>query len=124
MLATILEPVLKLLLPGAKPWVRKFLALLLPALIEVIGDFLDGDDEDVSFPEAVATAHDILDEALDVVPEWRDVDEARRDAILDGVVELALFLSDVARKDKGSKRAVLKVTRRIRRGALSGLLEN
>lgn len=126
MFSTILTPIINLLLPGAKPWVRKFLALLIPALIEIVGDFLDKDEDDEdTLPEAIAAVHAGLDEVLDVLPEWRDLSEDRRDLILDGVAELALFLADVSKADKGTKKALIKGAKRFRNQRLpDALLED
>jgi hypothetical protein len=49
------------------------------------------------FETAAAHIGVVLDEAFDGVPEWSDIGEDRRDTIIAGLVELAVFLHGVGK---------------------------
>ena len=117
MLASLIRSAVQLLLPGAKPWVAEFFSLAVPATIEMVQELkassLRGS---AKFQLAVNEVGELLDAALDEIPEWTDLEEEKRDAIIGGMVELAVFISAVV-EDKGkraSRKDMLKAVRAVR----------
>lgn len=117
LLASLIRSAVQLLLPGAKPWVAEFFSLAVPATIEMVQELqassLRGS---AKFQLAVNEVGELLDAALDEIPEWTDLEEEKRDAIIGGMVELAVFISAVV-EDKGkraSRKDMLKAVRAVR----------
>ena len=117
LLASLIRSAVQLLLPGAKPWVAEFFSLAVPATIEMVQELqassLRGS---AKFQLAVNEVGELLDGALDEIPEWTDLEEEKRDAIIGGMVELAVFISAVV-EDKGkraSRKDMLKAVRAVR----------
>lgn len=117
LLASIIRSAIQLLLPGAKPWVAEFFSLAIPATIEMVqelqGSSLKGS---AKFQLAVTEVGGLLDAALDEIPEWTDLEEDKRDLIIGGMVELAVFISDVVgdRGKRASRRDLVKALRVVR----------
>ena len=89
----------------------------MPATIEMVQELqassLRGS---AKFQLAVNEVGELLDAALDEIPEWTDLEEEKRDAIIGGMVELAVFISAVV-EDKGkraSRKDMLKAVRAVR----------
>ena len=117
LLASLIRSAVQLLLPGAKPWVAEFFSLAVPATIEMVQELqassLRGS---AKFQLAVNEVGELLDAALDEIPEWTDLEEEKRDAIIGGMVELAVFISTVV-EDKGkraSRKDMLRAVRAVR----------
>ena len=117
LLASLIRSAVQLLIPGAKPWVAEFFSLAVPATIEMVQELqassLRGS---AKFQLAVNEVGELLDAALDEIPEWTDLEEEKRDAIIGGMVELAVFISAVV-EDKGkraSRKDMLKAVRAVR----------
>jgi hypothetical protein len=117
LLASLIRSAVQLLLPGAKPWVAEFFSLAVPATIEMVQELqassLRGS---AKFQLAVNEVGELLDAALDEIPEWTDLEEEKRDAIIGGMVELAVFISAVV-EDKGkraSRKDMLRAVRAVR----------
>ena len=102
-------------------------ATILLELFEAIVDFVEdlGDYNGMNGAEKMAylvgKVRVFADEALDEVPRWKELPEDRRDAIIEGLAELALFiyrvtdgdeLSDV--KPKVIRKAARKAARQLR----------
>ena len=117
LLASLIRSAVQLLLPGAKPWVAEFFALAVPATIEMVQELnnspLRGSEK---FQLAVNEVGELLDTALDEIPEWGELDEDQRDAIIGGLVELAVFISSVVevRGKRASRRELIRAVRAIR----------
>ena len=117
LLASLIRTAVQLLLPGAKPWVAEFFALAVPATIEMVQELnnspLRGSEK---FQLAVNEVGELLDTALDEIPEWGELDEDQRDAIIGGLVELAVFISSVVevRGKRASRRELIRAVRAIR----------
>lgn len=117
---------LRLILPKTKAptWVVEFLVILLPSLIEAVQEALSA--REMGVIETIETVRDILDDALDVIPRWADIDESVRDSIIEGIANLAMVIVDGAAKGeappkpvqlrKASKHIGRRIKREIRRG--------
>jgi len=103
MLAFILKPLLSKsgLTPAAIDGLAKFFEALPPA-ISKIKTVSENDDLEPAVKERKITnavAH-FIDDALDGIPEWRDLPEAKRDEIVKGLRGLTLFFVGVADKKR------------------------
>lgn len=118
MLPGLIATLLALIWPGAPAWVSVFIGSALPVVFEVVDELeemgdLKGHQKFVVAVEAVGAA---LDEAFDAIPEWSDLTEIQRDRIVDGLVELALFVQRLTIKDgkRSARRQVKHVVRSFR----------
>ena len=100
---TVLVSVLRAALGAHVPSrVIDVLAQLIPAAIEVVRDLrrlaATGAEKQAA---AVQVLKEFIDDYLDGLPHWEDLSEERRDRILEGLVELTLWLIEVQElKDK------------------------
>lgn len=114
-LLSLITAIVGFIWPAAPAWLPKMIATALPASIEIVAALESRLDLSGSQRFALATegVGELLDEALDEVPEWRELSEARRDRILAGLVELALFSERVGSR-AGGKADVRRTVRKIR----------
>ena len=94
---TVLLSVLRAALGAHVPSrVIDVLAQLIPAAIEVVKDLrrlaATGAEKQSA---AVQVLKEFIDDYLDGMPHWEDLSEERRDRILEGLVELSLWLIEV-----------------------------
>lgn len=119
-LSFLVGPAMAVLFPQAAPWVRAFIAALVPALVELgekVVALVKAKGTDPGPPMIKATAK-LLDDAFDEIPEWRDLDEDERDAIIGGLSSLALFLVSLGRGGKAKikiKKAMKRRLSKVRR---------
>ena len=115
----ILTSIIRLIFPRSPSWVAQFIALALPATIEMVKELsaikMDGK---LKFDMAVKEISELLDDAFDDLPEWSTLTEAQRDRIIGGMVELAVFLQGLV-GEMGKKE-----TLRSTRGVLRSLRRN
>lgn len=106
MLQLVLTQLLKLIAPKAKPWVIALIAGLIPEAIALVERIAKSKgDVDV----VIQGTADLLDNALDGIPEWKALSEEERDSIIVGVANLAKFMADVSAKPGGKKAVKLAV---------------
>tara|TARA_R110000737_G_scaffold26147_3_gene44966 strand:+ start:1202 stop:1588 length:387 start_codon:yes stop_codon:yes gene_type:complete len=107
--------VVGLLLPKAPQWVAPLLAAALPAIVELVEVVQDVEEEgEELFMAVVMNVGDLIDNAFDDLPEWKDYPESGRDSIIKGFTELALFVNSVV-QNKGKKVAVKDVAAALSR---------
>ena len=115
-MSAVLVALFQLVWPGAPAWLPRLGGEALPAIVALVRE-LD-ELQDRPGPQraelVVKEVGQLLDEALDDVAEWHELEEARRDRILLGLVELALFV-DRASSRQGGAAHVRKALRRLRR---------
>lgn len=115
LLPTIVQSILSLLWPAAPAWAGEVIAGLLPLLAELVSEQAGEDTTGAEKMRAVvAEARAAADLAFDDLPGWKDYPEKRRDRIIAGLAELALFLHQVSAQTGGQK-AVRKLGRKLRR---------
>ena len=113
---TIVTGIIEALFPKAPAWLLTFLVEVIPLVFNIVEALKASDAEGAEkFEVAVVHVGDALDDALDGVPEWGELDEEQRDRILGGLVELALWVSKLVDK-YGKKKAKRKL-----KGALKKL---
>tara|TARA_R110000850_G_scaffold36495_2_gene96456 strand:+ start:3416 stop:3802 length:387 start_codon:yes stop_codon:yes gene_type:complete len=101
--------VVGLLLPKAPQWVAPLLAAALPAIVELVEVVQDVEEEgEEVFMAVVMKVGDLIDNAFDDLPEWKEYPESGRDSIIKGFTELALFVHAIV-QNKGKKVAVKNV---------------
>lgn len=100
---------LALLVPGLSPKVTSAIAAVLPAAMKVVDDLADATTTGATKREsAIHHIERLLDDHLDGVPEWSALGEEKRDRMLAGLVEWAVFLGSLAdRKDRRKIRSAL-----------------
>ena len=112
------EALAGLLFPKAPTFAITIFIELFQATVEQVGQAREF--EAMTGPEkrahVVAAVVAYADEAFDDVPTWGDISEKRRDRIIGGLAELALFILEA--KDDGTKPAAIrrKARRATRRG--------
>lgn len=116
-LDSIVRLIIGLLWKDAPGFVVPLLARLLPELWEIVEDLIE--DKALDALETAKEIEGALDEALDVLPGWRELSEERRDMVLGGLHELFVFLYTAFKKDDGkaTRRDVNDVVRGLRRRA-------
>ena len=117
LLASLIRSAIQLLLPAAKPWVSEFFSLAIPATIEMVQELQSSNLKGaLKFQVAVNEVGALLDAALDEIPEWSSLNETKRDAIIGGMVELAVFISDVvdSKGRRASRKDLVKALRAVR----------
>lgn len=115
MLPMILKSILPSLFPTAPAWVIGVLIDVVPEIVDIVSDLVDDPELD-----AEATAERVrvlLDDALDELPGWTELTEERRDTILAGLTEFALFIREQLEASGGSRRLLRKVRRHLRHKA-------
>ena len=94
MLQLLLPILVRALAPKAPEWVLGLLIDGIPAVFEIVETLqeteLKGPDK---LELALKETAEALDEALDGVPAWKDLTEDRRDIIVEGLVELIVFIA-------------------------------
>lgn len=116
---SIVKVVFGFLFPGAPAWIGELLAGLIPAIFELVSDLEALDMPGRKKAETVIKwTRETLDELLDDVPEWRDLPEEKKDRILDGLNELALFAVRVGDSERSAaaSRQLKKALRRKLKG--------
>lgn len=117
MLPNVVASLVRLLMPGAPGWVF-FLLEALDAAFEIVELLQDSDAEKAAkFQIAAQLVGEALDEALDDLPEWSEISERRRDTIIAGLVEFAVFISETADRSRRTTRRRLR--RAVRAAARS-----
>lgn len=116
MLLSLVDFILKMVFPKAPPWVGTLLSTAIPAIIDLVDAIDDVADKSgqQKFEFVVNEVREMLDDSLDSLPEWGDIDEEARDRILGGLVEFAVFVNKVA-DDEGKKSARRRVRRAIKK---------
>lgn len=100
-----------------------FILGLIPAVVELVKNFRDMQDESVRGSEkakaVVETVAEMIDDDFDeVIPEWSELSEEKRDRMLYGLVEWVYWSIELSEKHgkhgsrKLFKRALLKVKSR------------
>lgn len=100
---------LALLVPGLSPRVTTAIAAVLPAAMKVVDDLSDATTTGATKREAaIHHIEELLDDQLDDVPEWAALGEEKRDRMLAGLVEWAVWLGSLTdRKERRKVRAAL-----------------
>lgn len=117
-ISQILIAILNLVAPNAPGWVGSLISLVIPAVFEVVDELsttdLRGKEK---FELAVVEVAEAMDDAFDSIPEWSALTEDQRDRIIGGLVELAVFISNLTDKvgKRGSRRAIRKSIRVFKR---------
>ena len=102
LLIPLAKAALRLVFPRAPRWVPVMLVSLLKLSLEAATFAQDAAGSDSTGPEILEAASDVLGPkvaSLDI-PGWEDVSWARKRRILNGLVELALFIWDIAADGK------------------------
>ena len=111
LLLTLIQSLVTVLWPSAPGWAGEVIAGLLPLVAELVtekaGQEMSGDEKMRSIVKEV---RELADEAFDDIPGWKTYPEKRRDRIIGGLAELALFLHEVS-----DSKAVKKLGRKLRR---------
>lgn len=117
MVEILLVPVLSLLFPRAPAWVARLIAAALPAVADLVAELDEAKDRTGAerFTFVVTEVSEMLDDGLDEIPEWSELDEKQRDRILGGLVELCLFIHRTT-KSKKNRKDVRRAIRKIKRG--------
>lgn len=107
---------LRVVVPGSPAWLASVLVGAAHVLFITIRD-LEGKDLTKPQKRAVAAAAvgDLLDGALDEVPRWSHLGEQRRDRIINGLVELSLFIVREGQQDDGERHVENRVRTLIAR---------
>ena len=117
MITGIIEMVFKVAFPKAPPWIGVLLSTAIPAVIDLVEAAGDTDKTGADkFAFVSSEVRDLLDEALDSLPEWSDYPEEGRDRIIGGLTELAVFVHQMAEDDgtRAARRKVRKALRKLR----------
>lgn len=105
---------MRLLLPSASPWVRNTITTLIPSVVALVVDVVDKKGSGNQAELAIKGAESVLDETLDELPEWKNIGEERRDKIIGGLAELALFIVSIAETDRSVRKRILKDARKLK----------
>lgn len=118
LLDAALSVVLGLLFPKMETrWLREVLRVALPAAVSVVKTLEARDIPNAQKLEGAARQiADVLDVGFGALPEWRDLDDLARARIVNGLVELALFIYRVSDGPGGGK-AARQATRAVRNAA-------
>ena len=118
MIDLLLAPLFSFLFPRALAWVAQLVAAALPVVVDLVEELDTAKDRPGAerFQFVVAEVASMLDDSLDEIPEWSNLDEGQRDRILGGLVELCLFIHRASYKNKRGRRSVRKALRKIKRG--------
>ena len=118
MIAGIVAKLVAMLWPAAPAWVSVFVGSILPVVFEVVEELEDIDELEGSakFDLAIKTVADAVDDAFDSIPEWSDLSERQRDRIVQGLVELAVFIQRLTEKDgkRSARRQVRSAARTLK----------
>lgn len=114
MLDVLIGPIFSLIFPRAPAWIAKLIAAALPAVAELVEALDEAKDRSGAdrFKFVVSEVRELLDDGLDEIPEWSELDEEQRDRILGGLVELCLFIhraSSTKKKRVNVRRALRKI---------------
>ncbi len=117
MAASFLAPLLSSLVGGKVPVsVFTFILNLIPEIAEVIRELRDHKAKGREKSKAtVAATAELIDEKLDDIPEWRDLNEEQRDRMLYGLVEWVYWGMTIQEKHgkRGSRRLLRKALSRL-----------
>lgn len=93
-----IEAIFRIVFPKAPGWLGGLIATAIPAVHQLVLRLKQKQDMkgDEKRTFVVSEVKEILDDAFDDVPEWRELDEAARDRILGGLAELSLWVSNLA----------------------------
>lgn len=96
---------LSLIAPNLPTTAVLWITTLVPAIVELVrglklGTDVSGSEKKVAAVQAVRA---MIDEHLDWLPKWKKLSEARKDRILDGAVELALFIIELEEEGVDTK---------------------
>ncbi len=118
MLEVIVGSLFSLLFPRAPKWVGLVISACLPAIVELVEELDDLKDRKgpERFTFVVKEVGQLLDSALDDIPEWSTIPEKNRDRMIGGLVEVSLFIHRVSGRKKGRK-DVRRALRKLRQGA-------
>jgi len=118
MIDILIAPLFAFLFPRAPMWVASLVGAALPAVIDLVEELDTAKDRPgpERFQFVVVEVAAMLDEAMDEIPEWGNLEEKERDRILGGLVELCLFIHRTSYKKKRGKRDIRRALRKIRRG--------
>lgn len=119
MIDLLIAPLFGFLFPRSPAWVAQLIAAALPAVIDLVEEMDDLNDRpgNERFSFVITEVKELLDDGLDEIPEWSELDEKQRDRILGGLVELCLFIHRVSYgKGKKKRKNVRRAIRKIRRG--------
>lgn len=116
MLTSIISLLMGLVFPAAPAWVSHAIATALPAVVDLVRELDHLRDRSGSDRRTfvVKEVGELLDSALDDVPEWAALDEEQRDRMIGGLVELALFIGRTGER-AGGRADVRQALRKLRR---------
>lgn len=114
----------RLLLPSASPWVRNTITTLIPSVVALVVEVVEQKGSGDQSELAIKGAEVVLDETLDELPAWKDIGEERRDKIIGGLAELALFIVSIAEADRSVRKRILKDARKLKASRIPSLLKN
>ncbi len=117
MLDVFIGPIVGILFPRAPAWVSRLIVAALPAVAELVEALDEAKDRSGAerFKFVVTEVSELLDDGLDEIPEWSELDEEQRDRILGGLVELCLFIHR-ASSTKAKRLNVRRALKKIRKG--------
>ena len=127
MLPQILSALMGLIFPKAPDWIARFVGLVIPAVFEIVDELSSTDLEgSAKFRLASEAIGQAIDSAFDELPAWSELSEERRDIVIAGLIELAVFIQELASGDeeylpvknrtlrKGVRRAIKTLKQELR----------
>ena len=116
MMYGLVDFIFKLIFPKAPAWVGTLINTAIPAVINLVDAIDDAADKSGAekFEFVIKEVSELLDDSLDSLPEWGELEEEARDRILGGLVEFAVCINKVA-EDEGPRSARRKVRRAIKK---------
>ena len=117
LIQTLISSLVALLFPKAPSWVGSFLTALVPAIIDLVEELQDHDEMDGSQKRkfVIHEVAELLDDTFDDIPHWADLEEEKRDRILGGLTELALFIDRSYKEKRLPKLSIMRSLRKLRR---------
>ncbi len=117
MLQTLLPIIIRAVAPKAPSWILALLADGIPAIFDIVETLQETDlGGHAKFELATREVAEAFDEALDGVPAWSKISERRRDTIIQGLVELVVFIAVDAqglRKPRKTRRDFRKLWSKV-----------
>ena len=115
----IAEGLIEAAMPNGPLWLGPLMGAIAQLIKETVEELTDPDYATMTGAEklraVVETVKNELDEGFDDIPEWNELDEPKRDRIIEGLAELTLFVHKIATEPKGARVSTTKVLRRMRR---------
>jgi len=116
LIQSLISSLVSLLFPKAPQWVGSFITALVPAIIDLVEELQDHDELEGSEKRTfvIKEVAELLDDSFDDIPNWTDLDESKRDRILGGLTELALFIDGSYKDKRLPKLHIFKSLRKLR----------